>query len=170
MQIRLNSGKPERHIIADDSSLQEIPRTHGALTQYQILMVLNKILILLAIILQSWILMSVYYLYYKPNSMKDFIMQVCLPHVTSKDPIFYLTGTKFKIGADNKDWIHPVENNCSISDDLELQLVAREMWRSKSSNMILWWWVETGGLSNLSEVMNSEWYTTLPPTVRYLEK
>ena len=30
MQIRLNSGKPERHIIADDSSLQEIPRTHSS--------------------------------------------------------------------------------------------------------------------------------------------
>ena len=102
--------------------------------------------------------------------MKGFIMQVCLAHIISKDPSFYLTGMKFKIGADNKDWIHPVENNCSISDDLELQLVAREMWKSKSSNMIFWWWLETGGLSNLSEVMNWEWYTTLPPTVRYLEK
>ena len=45
--------------------------------------------------------------------------------MTSHDPSFYLTGFKFKIGAENKSWIHAVENNCSIFDDLELQLIVR---------------------------------------------
>ena len=46
-----------------------------------------------------------------------FIMQVLFCHVkffTSKTRHIYLTGIKFKIGAENKGWIHTVENNRSI--------------------------------------------------------
>ena len=40
-----------------------------------------------------------------------------------EDLSFYLTGIKFKIGAENKGRIHPVENNRGIYDDLEFQLI-----------------------------------------------
>ena len=58
-----------------------------------------------------------------------------LSYVISKDPIFYMTGIKFKIGAQNKGSVHAVENNRSISDDLELQLVAKVNVKTLCKNL-----------------------------------
>ena len=38
---------------------------------------------------------------------------------------FYLTGIRFKIAAENKSYVHVVENNHSIFDDIEAQLTVR---------------------------------------------
>ena len=43
----------------------------------------------------------------------------------SGDLFFYLTGIKFKIVAENKCWMHAVEYNRSIFDELELELIAK---------------------------------------------
>ena len=69
-----------------------------------------------------------HYFHHKANSIKDLLYKIKCCHVksaTSEDPSSYLTGIKFKIGAENKGWIHAVENNRSIFDDLELQLILR---------------------------------------------
>ena len=48
-----------------------------------------------------------------------------LSYVTSENQSFYWTDIKFKIGTENKGWISAVENNRTIFDDLELQLIVR---------------------------------------------
>ena len=50
--------------------------------------------------------------------------------------MFYLSDLKFNIAAENKSWIHAVENDCSIFDDVELQIDCQGksehvMWKSK---------------------------------------
>ena len=47
-----------------------------------------------------------------------------------------------------RSWIHAVENNHSIFDDLELQLIVTSygenvMRKSKNSTITFWWWLKT---------------------------
>ena len=70
--------------------------------------------------------------------MKDLLCKydsAMLSYVTSKDPSFYLTGIRFKIGAENKGWIYAVENNRSIFGNLEFQLIARVNVKTLCENL-----------------------------------
>ena len=54
--------------------------------------------------------------------MKDLLCKYH-SHQWSEDPSFYLTGIKFKIGAENKGCIHAAECNRNIIDDSELEFL-----------------------------------------------
>ena len=56
---------------------------------------------------------------------------------------FYLTGIRFKIAAENKSYVHVVENNHSIFDDIEAQLTVRVKVK------MLWENLKSGKLPNL---------------------
>ena len=65
-----------------------------------------------------------------------------LRHV--RRPIFSLDWLQIKIAAENNSWIHAVENNCSITEDLELQLIFRVKVKMlcenlKNSDVTFWW-------------------------------
>ena len=119
--------------------------TNQASPQYQIMMIWNKIL--MAILLQRQIFMYVHYFCHKPTEAasrsatlfkKDFgtgVFLWILPNFLQY---------QIKIAAENNSWIHAVENNCSITEDLELQLIFRVKVKMlcenlKNSDVTFWW-------------------------------